>query len=55
MTTKKTNTQNVMSLSRRLSRGVCLTGLLAGALFTTHAAADEITLNYAFFAPAQKA
>jgi len=53
MTTEKTNTRNVMSLSRRLSGGACLAGILAGALFTTHAAADEITLNYAFFAPAQ--
>lgn len=28
-------------------------GMLAGALIATHAAADDITLNYAFFAPAQ--
>lgn len=51
MTTKQTKTQT--ATARRLAGAACLSGLLAGSLFAGSAAASEITLSYAFFAPAQ--
>ncbi|MBB3139602.1 TRAP transporter substrate-binding protein [Halomonas organivorans] len=48
-----TTQQTVTTISRRLTGAACLSGLMAGSLFAGSAAASEITLNYAFFAPAQ--
>ncbi|MCE8022086.1 TRAP transporter substrate-binding protein [Halomonas sp. MCCC 1A11036] len=51
MTTKQLIIQ--LSTPRRLIGAACLGALLTGSLLTTQARASDITLNYAFFAPAQ--
>lgn len=53
MTTKKTVTVPLSTISRCLAGAACLGGLLTGTLFVSSATASEVTLNYAFFAPAQ--